>query len=110
MKMTDSEWQNLNDNYDTTALLDAVEHVDEARRHLSDGEFCKPPQIRDDLLKLHQLAMDVVNHGNTENASEMFNMASDLEMQVSDLIESLEAIQETLGKLTELYPESLATA
>lgn len=107
-KMTNEEWQTLQDNFETTLLLDAVKEIDATRTHLGDGENWEPPQIRTDLLKLHQLAMDVVNKGWTENAQDLFEMANDLEMQVSDIIESLESVQNTLNKLLELYPESLA--
>lgn len=110
VKMTNEEWQNLYENFETTWLLDAVKKIDEARQHLGDGENWEAPQIRTDLLNLHQLAMDVVNNGWTEKAGELFDMASDLEMQVSDILEALEAVQQTLSKLTELYPESLAYA
>lgn len=59
-------------------------------------------------MKLHQLGMDVVNNGWVEKVQEFFEMANDLEMQVSDIIESLESVQNTLNKLLELYPENLA--
>jgi hypothetical protein len=49
-------------NY-STWLLDTVGHVDELRGQLGDGEYSQPPEIRTDLLKLHGLAMDVVNNG-----------------------------------------------
>ncbi len=34
-KMTDEEWQNLYENFDTTQILDAVKVTDEPRQHLS---------------------------------------------------------------------------
>ena len=106
-KMTDDEWQKLYENFETTWLLSAVDHLDAVRRHLADGDHWEPPEIRTDLLKLHQLAMDVVNNGWTSKAREFFDMAGDLEMQISEIIESLEFIQNVLFKLTALYPESL---
>ena len=106
-KMTEEEWQNLYENFETTWLLEAVDHIDNARGYLGDGENWEPPQIRTDLLRLHQLAMDVVNSGCTDKAQKFFDMANELEMQVSDLVEELEAVQDTLTKLTNLYPESL---
>ena len=105
--ITNDEWQNIHDNFESRQLLTAVDHIDIARHHLGDGDNWEPPQIRTDLLKLHEMAMDVINYSDTENIQEMFHMAIDLEMQVDSIIESLEVIQETLGKLTDLYPESL---
>ena len=106
-KMTDEEWQNLYDNFETTWLLKAVDQIDKVRGHLADGSNCEPPQIRTDLLKLHQLSMDIVNSGWTDKAQEFFDMASDLDDQLFDIIEALEFVQNTLNKLVDLYPESL---
>ncbi len=61
--MNDEEWRNLHENFETTLLLDAVGHVDELRGYLNDGEYGRPPEIRNDLLKLHGMAMYVVNNG-----------------------------------------------
>ena len=61
--MTDEEWQHLYENFETTALLSAVDAVDSLRDDLNDGEGCRPPELRTNLLKLHELAMAVVNHG-----------------------------------------------
>ena len=105
--MTDEEWQNLHENFETTWLLDAVKHIDEARRHLGDGENWEPLEIRTDLLKLHQIAMDVINNGWADKEQEFFDMAGGLEIQVFDTIEALTAVQNILDKLIELYPESL---
>ena len=105
--MTEEEWQQLYENYETTWLLTAVDKIDKARGHLGDGENWEQPQIRTDLLTLHGLAMEVVNNGWTSKARQLFEMAYDLEDQVSDLIESLEAVQEILSKLTGLSPENL---
>jgi len=91
-KMTQKEWEKLYENFETTWLLAAVDHIDNARGYLGDGDNWEPPQMRTDLLKLHQMAMDVVNNGWTKKAQEFFASASDLEMQVSDLIEELEVI------------------
>ena len=41
-------------------------------------------------------------------APEMFDLAMDLEDQVSQMLTHLEHIQDTLSQLVALYPESLA--
>jgi len=82
-KMSDDEWQKLYENFETTWLLSAVDHLDVVRGQLADGDHLEPPEIRTDLLKLHQLAMDVVNNGWTSEAKELFDMAGDLEMEIS---------------------------
>ena len=106
-KLTEEEWENIQENFESTWLLDAVRQIGDVRGHLGDGENWEPPQIRTDLLKLHSMAMDVINSGWTNKIKDMFDMAIDLEMQVDEIIETMEAVQETLSKLTDLYPESL---
>ena len=81
------EWQHLYENFETTALLSAVDAVDCLRDDLNDGEGCRPPELRTDLLKLHELAMAVVNNG---------------------AMNELEQVQDTLAKLVALYPDSLS--
>ena len=106
-KVTEEEWQTLNENFETTWLLSTIDQLDKVRGVLADGDNWEPPEIRINLLKLHQLAMDVVNKGWTRQARELFALAGDLEMQVSDMVEALEDIQQTLSKLNDLFPESL---
>jgi glutathionyl-hydroquinone reductase len=108
--MTEDEWQHLYENFETTDLLRAVDVVDSLRDDLNDGEECRPPELRTNLLKLHQLAMAVVNHGSCRQAFGMFELAMDLDEQVSHMMNALEQVQETLAKLVALYPESLSDA
>jgi hypothetical protein len=105
--MTDDEWQNLYENFETTRILAAVDSVDSLRDDLNDRDHGAPPVIRDDLLKLHQLAMAVVNNGARSQAGEFFDLAGALDDQVSGMMEALEQIRDTLSDLTALYPESL---
>lgn len=61
-RIADDEWDKLSpENFETHSLLCAVDAVDELRDDLNDGEHATPPQLRTDLLKLHQLAMAVIN-------------------------------------------------
>ena len=103
--MREEEWRRLYENYETTWLLGAVGHVDELRGHLGDGEHLEPPEIRTDLLKLHELAMDVVNNGWDSRLHELAELAVDLETQTVEMMESLEAIHQALSRLTELLPD-----
>ena len=58
IRITDEEWDNLApEHFDTTTLLRAVDAIDKIRVDLSNGEYGEPPQIRTDILELHQLAM-----------------------------------------------------
>jgi hypothetical protein len=77
---------------------------------LNDTEDGGPPQLRIDLLKLHQLAMAVFNEGSRSQVADLFEFAVELENQVLGMMSSLEQVQETLSQLTELYPRSLYVA
>jgi hypothetical protein len=105
--MTDDEWNNLYENFETTRLLTAVDSVDRLRDDLNDQEQCRPPAIRDDLLKLHVLAMAVINNGSRRQAPALFDLAGELDFQVGEMMEALEQVRETLSDLVALYPESL---
>ena len=108
-RITDDEWDELTpENFDTTALLRAVDAVDVLRGDLNDSADGAPPQLRTDLLKLHQLAMAAFNEGSRSRVAELFDLAVDLQDQVDHLMTSLEQVQETLSRLTALYPESLS--
>jgi hypothetical protein len=107
VEMTDAEWQALDENFETASLLQAVDAVDMLRTQLSDGDGYRPPEIRDRLLKLHQLAMDVINDGRKGRARELFELATELEDEVFDMMEALTTIQNTLTRLTALHPPSL---
>ena len=73
-----------------------------------DSDDGGPPQLRTDLLKLHQQSMAVFNEGSRSQVADLFEFAVDLEHQVHGLMTSLEQVQETLSRLTVLYPESLS--
>ena len=106
--ITDEEWETLFDaDFDTTSLLSAVDAVDDLRAGLGGDVGCARAQLRDDLLKLHQLAMAVFNQGARGRVAEMFELAVELDLQVSGMTTALEELRETLGRLTVLYPESL---
>ena len=53
----------LYENFETTALLSAVDAVDCLRDDLNYVEGCRPPELSTELLKLRELTMAVVNNG-----------------------------------------------
>ncbi len=109
--ITDDEWDALSpESFETASLLRAVDAVDDLRNDLNDDDRGRPPQLRTDLLRLHQMAMAVINEGSRSQVSNLFNLAVELEEQVLGMMTSLEQVQETLSELTALYPESLSDA
>lgn len=77
---------------------------------MNDNEDGGPPQLRTDLLKLHQLAMAVFNQGSRSQVADLFEFAVDLEDQVLGMMTALEQVQKTLSQMTALYPESFSYA
>ena len=109
-KITDEEWQNLHEHFEAEWLLEALNHFDIARYNLCDIARLDPPELRADFLALHALAVDVLHNRWIERAQELFDKANDLEMELSNIVESLEFAQRILNKLVAHYPESLTHA
>lgn len=105
-KITQTEWQAL-DQMETTAILDAVAVIDRLRGELADQDRRRPPEIRDDFLKLHQLGMQVRQRGGERVVEEFFALANDLDLQISGLITALSEIQDVMTTVLDLYPASL---
>lgn len=97
--------QKFYEQFETSDLLDAVGHVDILSRELSDGANLRPPAIRKELLRLHQLAMDVSHRGNLTQAQEMCDLAFAIEDQLFTIWESFKAVEETIQGITNLANE-----
>lgn len=106
-EITDGDLEALQDGFDTLSLIHSIDELDKMRGHLNDREHHNPPEIRNDILKLHDLAMDVVNYGMKGRAPALFDLASEIEDLLYDLSDALGKIQNTIAQLTNLYPESL---
>ena len=104
---TDVEMQRLFENFETTHLLAAVDKIDELRDYLADGEHYAPPELRTDLLKLHEFAVPVVNNGNKRQALAMFDLASDIQDQLAEMEEALRFVKRTIDSLMINCPKSL---
>ena len=88
------------DEFETTELLGAVDDVDNIRGMLADGEHLEPPKLREDLMKLHGLAMRVCNEG-TDERSELFELAIEVEDEVEDIRDAANRILDVVRQLTE---------
>ncbi|QDV81253.1 hypothetical protein [Planctomycetes bacterium TBK1r] len=83
------------ETFETSEILKAVDYLDRLRALLADSDFGEP-SIRDDLLRLHKLAMNA----NGEDATELANHAFEVECQIDDLSEAVDKIQSILMKIT----------
>lgn len=104
--MTNDEWQTLQAGFDTRQVLTIIDDVDTLRAALSDDGL-QSPEIRNRLLRLHKLAVKVVNEGSQRQAMSLFDLASELEDEAFDMLEAVTRLHETLEALTALRPDSL---
>lgn len=97
--------QKFYEQFETTDLLGAVDNLDILRQELADDEDGRPPEIRQELLKLHQAAMAVSHRGDLTQAQAMFDLAFGIEDQLFTMWESLKAIEKTIQGITDLANE-----
>lgn len=92
--------------FETADLLSAVGEIDKLRRYFSDqDDGIRPPRIRDDLLKLHRLAMEHVNEG-APISEEFQDLAFQVEDEIDESMDSMKKLQKTLEGLMELMEGS----
>lgn len=98
----------LYEKFETMRILHAVDALDKIRSVLSDDihedGIPRPPEIRDKLLKLHDIAHKVINAYDCNTDLGLFDLAWEIEDELFDLIESFEAIRKVIDDLTELCP------
>lgn len=97
--------QTLQESFDTSKLLEASNFMD------SLGHRCDfaPEGIRNDFLRLHSMAHELINGGvptlNPLPGETIHDLALDLSDEISDWIVMLRKIQKRLDKLVALAPE-----
>ncbi len=106
LRMTNEEWEKLQDGFDTRRLLDAASDVDDLRGSLSDDGL-QPSAIRGRMFKLHELAVEVINDGAQDQAGELFELAPELDDEAPDILEAATRLHEALSALMEMRPASL---
>lgn len=104
--MNNDEWQALQDGFGTCQLLDAVDDLDTLRAALADDGL-PPSELRTRLLRLHGLAVAVVNGGSQYQTTRTFDLATELEDMTADMLEAVTRLHEVLSTLAALHPDSL---
>ena len=89
------------DEIETTELLGAVDDLDQIRGILADGERLEPPKLRDDLLKLHGIAMRVCNEGWDDEKGELLDLAMDIDDEVTEIRDAAERILLAVRQVTD---------
>jgi hypothetical protein len=95
----------LIDEYDTHRILEAVDSLDLVRYEICDDEDGRPTELRQKLLKLHQLGFEVFREGQNSQKEAMFDLADELSLKVPGLIVALEQIQDALMDLLEFQDD-----
>jgi hypothetical protein len=104
MKHISKETRNkIYNNFETQDILDAVGKVDNIRGHFNDRDVIKPPQIREDFIKLHDLFF---NGGyGCKDSPELWDFVYDLSDQICDIQENLDYMAKVISDLEGLAPD-----
>jgi len=107
-KLTEKKNQELYEKFETMQILYAVDELDKARSVISDrfnpDGFPKPPELREKLLDLHQKAHHIINEYDCKTDMGMFDLALEIEEEIYDALEALEAMHKTINDLVDLAP------
>ncbi len=101
--MNSDAWQ---DGFGTRKLLNAIDDLGTLRAALADDGL-PPSELRTRLLRLHGLAVAVVNDGSQHQTTRTFDLATELEDMAADMLEAVTRLHEVLSTLTALHPDSL---
>ncbi len=107
-KLSEKKNQELYEKFETMRILRAVDALDRIRPIISDecnpGEVPKPPELRDKLLELHRKAHDIINQYDYDTDLGMFDLAWEIEDELSEISVELDEIRKTVDDLIELCP------
>lgn len=106
-QITEDDMQKLYDEFETTRLLDSAKRIDYMRGCFEQGDRGEPAEIRDNIFKLHELAIAVCNSGQKNKVMDMADLASDIQSQINEMIEALESVKKTVDDLLEACPDHL---
>ena len=94
--------------YESMRLLHAVDCLDKIRSVIEPEKFNHPPEIRKDLMKLHEMVMQISGYGrgDVEHMKKVRDLAWNIEGQMEDVATATECILKVLRPLTEDPPEN----
>ena len=106
-KVNRDRLEELQQSFDTSRLLAAADFIDQVRRRI-----CDPEGLRDDLLKLHGMAMELINQEPAEVAeseieADICAAATNLEFELSEYAERLHDLANLIEDLATLAPGDL---
>ncbi|MDQ7839382.1 MAG: hypothetical protein RDU59_12920 [Thermodesulfobacteriota bacterium] len=103
MKSKKKAFEELMEEFSSMEILEAVSSLDEIRGIVEDREINRPPEIREKLMKLHEMVMDekITSGGET-----IWDLANEIQDELFPLQEAIEHIMDVLEKITDSAPEN----
>lgn len=98
------------ETFDTERVLEAVDAVDQLRYALGDQEaepgfIPRPPEIRENLMKLHDIVFNGGYPVSRENLCKAAMLLEDIEADLSEIRRNAEQAEEVLRDLSRPLPE-----
>jgi hypothetical protein len=93
--------ERLRESFNTRTILDAVDKVDEI--------WCRIDDLRDDLLKLHAMAHDLINDAGPDGPPPeypIWELAEEISTAIWEWPGHLEAVRETVDQIVTLTRDS----
>ena len=105
MKLTEEDREKL-EPFETMSLLYAIDDLDEIRGELASDSIMEPPEIRNQLMSLHQAAFHVINEGGQfPEDQDMFELTEEISHSLMTIIENAEKIMSLVDDFQNLLPE-----
>ena len=104
IKLNEEGMEELWNDYDTTRIFYAVDALDKVRYVIGDDEDFRPPEIRQQLLRIHKLASNTLTGGynlTDEEVEELASLVDEADMTIFDMVEELKKILAALRPLRE---------
>ena len=93
-------------DFDTMDLLEAVDHLDQIRYRVADQEDYAPPEVREQLMELHELIFGLMREGQTiPDELHVRDLIDAIRVTISPIVEHTERILTTLRALEQELPE-----
>ncbi len=93
-------------DFDSMHLLEAVDHLDQIRYHVADDEDLRPPEVRQQLMELHQLIFGWMREGRTiPDEEQVWELIDEIESTVFPIVEHTDQIMTILHALEKMLPE-----
>jgi hypothetical protein len=87
------------DDFDSADLLTALDQLDSIRYNLAGEDDIGPPQVRTDLLELHQLILHLVTYSGNNNKEKILELLEDIQVVIGEIQESADSISDSLDDL-----------